>query len=176
MRHRKEGILLSLTNKHRRPPLLRRDIHGYEVLITYTRKFPWMLCDSMEACAMDVGSEFLISVNKAVEVDSSWSGLWWKNCWIFKTCGAGGSNLGSFRVLSSDESIVDFAHNYPWTKRDCSIRLVQSILRNWKSTTGEKNYMNFALNKRSFRNLGSWYRSCVLRVNCSTVRLLHLHT
>jgi hypothetical protein len=37
-----------------------------------------MLCDSMEACAMDVVSEFSISVNKAVEVDSSWSGLWWK--------------------------------------------------------------------------------------------------
>jgi hypothetical protein len=30
-----------------------------------------MLCDSMEACAMDVESEFLILVNKAGEVDSS---------------------------------------------------------------------------------------------------------
>lgn len=28
-----------------------------------------MLFDSMEACAMDVGSEFSISVKKAVEVD-----------------------------------------------------------------------------------------------------------
>ncbi len=39
-------------------------------------------------------------------------------------------------------------------KGDCSIRLVKSMLRNCKSTTENENYIDFALNKRSLRNLG----------------------